>query len=300
MTGAQLHYIARRVRSSLVDLRWSHMLTAGTMAMTLFVFGAFMVLQSNLETLLNGWGEQIQINAYLDKDISGDASQVLAQRLQTYPEVQRTRLISQEQAWKEFRSALGSQAGILDGLPQDVLPPSIEIAVKPEFRGGAKIAAVAARIRNEKGVASVEYPQEWVDRLQLIILAVQWAKWILGSVLFCATLFIVGSTVKLALVARKDEIEIMQLVGAGAEMIQAPFVLEGMIQGVTGAVVALGCLWLLFYSLRDGVPVSVGLFGPFNSFKFLDLQGMLSILAVGWVLGSLGSLVSLRRFLRKW
>jgi cell division protein FtsX len=134
MTGAQFHYIARRVGSSLVDLRWSHMLTAGTMAMTLFVFGAFMVLQSNLETLLNGWGEQIQINAYLDKDISRDASQVLAQRLQTYPEVQRTRLISQEQAWKEFRSALGSQAGILDGLPPDVLPASVEIAVKAEFR----------------------------------------------------------------------------------------------------------------------------------------------------------------------
>jgi cell division transport system permease protein len=159
---------------------------------------------------------------------------------------------------------------------------------------------VAARIRNEKGVASVEYPQEWVDRLQLIVLAVLWAKWILGSVLFCATLFIVGSTVKLALVARKDEIEIMQLVGAGAEMIQAPFVLEGMIQGLSGAALALGCLWLLFSSFRDGVPVSAGLFGPFNSFKFLDFHGMLSILAVGWALGSLGSLVSLRRFLRKW
>ena len=300
MTGSQLQYIARRVRTSLSDLLWTQILTSGTMAMTLFVFGAFMLLQKNLETLLKGWGEQIQINAYLEKGLASGATQSLANQLQNYPEIERVRLISQERAWKEFQTALGAQAGILEGLPQDVLPASFEIALKPEFRDGVKVAELAGRIKKENGVASVEYPQEWVDRLHFLVVAVQWTKWILGSVLFGATLFIVGSTVKLALLARKDEIEIMQLVGAGEEMIQAPFVVEGMIQGLVGAAVSLVGLWVLFHFLRDGFPISVGLFGPFNPFQFLDLRGIVSILAIGWMLGSVGSLISLRRFLRTW
>jgi len=300
MSWSQLTFIARRARASLNDLFWTHLLTAGTMAMTLFVFGAFMLLQTNLEALLKNWGEQIQINAYMEKGTSPDTVQNLMARLRNYPETQNVRLISQDQAWKEFQTALGTQAGILEGLPHDILPASFEISVKPEFRDAAKIAGLAARIKTEKGIATVEYPQEWVDRLELIIAAVQWTKWILGGVLFGAALFIVGSTVKLALFARRDEVEIMQLVGAGEEMIQAPFVLEGMIQGLVGALSAVCLLWVLFHFLRDELPRSAGYLGALDSVHFLDLNGIGAILAIGWTLGVLGSLISLRRFLRTW
>jgi len=266
----------------------------------LFVFGAFMLLQTNLEALLKNWGEQIQINAYMEKGTSPETVQNLMARLRNYPETQNVRSISQDQAWKEFQTALGTQAGILEGLPHDILPASFEISVKPEFRDAAKIAGLAARIKTEKGIATVEYPQEWVDRLELIIAAVQWTKWILGGVLFGAALFIVGSTVKLALFARRDEVEIMQLVGAGEEMIQAPFVLEGMIQGLVGALSAVFLLWVLFHFLRDELPRSAGYLGALDSVHFLDLNGIGAILAIGWTLGVLGSLISLRRFLRTW
>lgn len=300
MTGSQASFIARRVRMSLSELLWTHVLTSGTMAMTLFVFGAFMLLQRNLETLLRGWGEQIQINAYVDKGVSNAATLDIYKRLQNLPEVQKVRIISHEQAWKEFRAALGSQAGILEGLPPDVLPASFEISVRPEFRDAVKVAQLAGQIRKEQGIATVEYPQEWVDRLQLIVTAVQWTKWILGGVLFGAAFFIVGSTVKLALLARKDEVEIMQLVGAGEEMIQAPFVLEGMIQGLIGALLGLGLLWVLFSFLRDGMPKSMGLLGSLDAVQFLDINGIAMILAIGWTLGWLGSLISVRRFLHTW
>ncbi|MBM4261066.1 MAG: ABC transporter permease [Deltaproteobacteria bacterium] len=300
MTRAQIGFIARRVRMSLSELLWTHVLTAGTMAMTLFVFGAFMLLQGNLETLLKGWGEQIQINAYVEKGAGNAATLELYKRLQNMPEVQKVRLISHEQAWKDFHAALGAQAGILEGLPADVLPASFEISVRPEYRDAVKVAQLAGQIKKEKGIATVEYPQEWVDRLQLIVTAVQWTKWILGGVLFGAALFIVGSTVKLALLARKDEVEIMQLVGAAEEMIQAPFVLEGMIQGVIGAILGLGLLWFLFSFLRDGMPKSMGLLGSLDAVQFLDINGIALILAIGWTLGWLGSLISVRRFLHTW
>jgi cell division transport system permease protein len=269
------------------------------MAMTLFVFGAFMLLQENLQQLLRGWSNQIQINAYLDKGLDAEAVQSLLGRVRTFAEVEGVRHISPERAWKEFEGSLGVQSAVLEGLPKDVLPASLEITVKPNFRDGPLVEDLVHRLRKEKGVALVEYPQEWVDRLSLVVLAVQWAKWILGGVLFMTTFFIIGSTVKLAILARKEEIEIMQLVGASEAMIQAPFVLEGMIQGVTGAILSIVGLWLMFRILRDEI-ASVGLFGLLNPLQFLDMHNIALILATGWLLGAAGSLFSLRRFIRTW
>lgn len=300
MKWSQLGFVGRRVRNSIGQLLWTHLLTSLTMAMTLFVFGAFMLVQENLEALLRGWGDQLQINAYLESNLSADDVQSLQERIRMYPEVAGVRHISQQQAWKDFQAALGAQSRVLEGLPRDVLPASFEIAVKPNFRDGPLVEALAARLQKEKGIANVEYAQDWLDRMSLVILAVRWSKWILGGVLFLTTYFIVGSTVKLAILARKEEIEIMQLVGASEAMIQAPFVLEGMIQGVVGGTLSLGGLWLAFQAMREEIPASVALLGFSHSLKFLDLQSVALVITLGWILGASGSLFSLRRFLRTW
>ena len=146
----------------------------------------------------------------------------------------------------------------------------------------------------------MEYPQQWVDRLNLFVLAVQWAKWALGGILFIATFFIVGSTVRLSLLARKDEIEIMQFVGASEELIRAPFVVEGMLQGTVGAGVSLLCLWLCYVLLQQYLVGQLALLGPQMQLRFLDPASITMIVAIGLLLGGLGSLFSLRRFLRKW
>ncbi len=300
MKWSQLGFVVRRVRNSIGQLFWTHLLTSLTMAMTLFLFGAFMLAQENLEALLRGWGEQLQINAYLETNLSADDVQSLLERIRMYPEVARVHHISQQQAWKDFQTALGAQSSVLEGLPRDVLPASFEIAVKPDFRDGPLVQALAARLQKEKGITNVEYAQDWVDRMSLVILAVRWAKWIFGGVLFLTTYFIVGSTVKLAILARKEEIEIMQLVGASEAMIQAPFVFEGMIQGMVGGALSLGGLWLAFQAMRQEIPAPVALLGFAQSLKFLDLQSVALVITLGWILGASGSLFSLRRFLRTW
>jgi cell division transport system permease protein len=297
---SQLGFIGRRVRNSVWELFWTHMLTSITMALTLFVFGAFLLLQENLEALLKGWGDQLQINAYLEKDLSEADIRSLQERIRMYPEVARVRHISQEQAWTDFHAALGAQSSVLEGLPRDVLPASFEIAVRPNFRDGPLVEALTARLKKEKGITGVEYAQDWVDRISLVVLAVQWAKWVFGGALFLTTYFIVSSAVKLAILARKEEIEIMHLVGASREMIEAPFVMEGMIQGTAGGALSIGGLWLTFQIMCNQVPVSFSVFGFTNSLKFLGLQSIALIIAIGCALGAAGSLFSLRRFLRNW
>jgi len=152
VSGAQIVFVARRAASNLRELLWMHMLTSGTVAMTLFIFGAFMLLEINLQGLLKGWGDQIQINAYLERGLSAGEADSLLNRVREFPEVARARHITQEQAWREFRAALGAQAGVLEGLPPDVLPSSFEIAVKPAFRDAPLVERLAQRLEQERGL----------------------------------------------------------------------------------------------------------------------------------------------------
>jgi len=185
-------------------------------------------------------------------------------------------------------------------LPREILPASVEILLKPAQRDGPVVAQLADRLKQENGIASVEYPQEWVERLGLAVLAVEWIKWILGGVLFLATFFIVGSTVKLAVLARKDEVEIMQLVGASEALIQAPFVIEGMIQGLAAATISIGGLWLVYVLIQNELPSMGGLLGALGELQFLNLNSLALLLVIGWLLGAAGSVISLRRFVRSW
>ena len=300
MIWSHIGFVARRVRQSLWELLWNHVLTSGTMATSLFVFGMFILVQENIQLMLKGWGDHIQINTYLDKDVGTDQVQAIMESIRALPEVDHARHISREQAWNDFRTALGAQSAVLEGLPRDVLPASFEITVKPAYREPSQVEELAIRLGKIDGIAAVEYPQQWLDRLNLFVLAVQWTKWALSGILFTATFFVVGSTVRLALLARKEEIEIMQLVGASEELIQAPFVVEGMLQGCIGAVIALLGLWLFYLLLHEYFVPELALLGAGIHIRFLDPASITMIVIFGWLLGGLGSLFSLRRFLRTW
>jgi cell division transport system permease protein len=300
MSWSQLSFVTRRASSNLRDLFWTHALTSGTMAMTLFVFGAVMLLEINLKVLLKGWGDQIHLNAYLERGLGAGEAEALVNRVRALPEVLEVRYITQDQAWHDFSAALGAQAIVLDGLPRDLLPSSLEIAVKPAFRDAPVVEGLAARLKQEKGISLVEYPRDWIDRLSLLVLALAWLKWIFAGVLFVITFFIVSSAVKLAILSRTDEIEIMQLVGSSRAMIQAPFILEGMAQGLVGGALAVLGLWGAFEAARREFSYSSALWGTPNQWQFLGVDGILIIVLLGWLLGSAGSFFSLRRFIKTW
>jgi cell division transport system permease protein len=276
------------------------MLTSLTMALTLFVFGAFMLLQANLEQLLTALGDQMHITAYLGPALEPTALERLLKSVEALPEVERVRYTSQTQAWNDFQTALGAQSGLLEGLPHDVLPASIEISIKRGQRNSSTVEQVAQWLKGEKEIASVEYPQQWLERLALTVLAVAWAKWIVGGIFFLATFFIVGSTVKLALYARRGEVEIMQLVGASETLIQAPFVLEGMLQGMIGAALALAALWGGYALMHHEIESFAAAVWSFGHARFLDFEGAVFLIATGWILGAAGSLISLRRIVKTW
>ncbi len=298
MSLSHINFLFQRVLRSLKELLWTHILTSGTMAMTLFVFGGFLLLQENLSGLLKGWSSQLQIFAYIEEGLNRAEIESVQRQVRSYPEVEGVRYVSKKEAWEKFKGDLGAQSGVLEGLDEGILPASLEIAVKRPYRQRASLADLANRLKGVRGVSEVEYPEVWMEKFSLLLLGIQWAKWIFGGFLFMASLFIVGSTVKLAIMAREDEIEIMQLVGATDGMIKAPFVIEGMIQGLVGASFSLLFLWLLFLFLNVRLPPSLGILIPGDQLRFLDMWQASFLLLLGWLLGTVGSLFSLRRFLR--
>ena len=297
---AVMGFVARRAGQGLGQFFGTFVLTGFTIALTLGVFGGFLLLQSNLEQLLRGWGDQIQLTAYLSPSVGRAQLDALLASLKSYPEVERVRHTDQEQAWRDFQSALGAQTGLLDGLPRNVLPASVAITLRPDFRDSSAIEQLVERLKRQKELTQIDYPQQWVEKLALVVAALQWLKWLVAGVLFLATFFIVTRMVKLAVLARRQEIEVMQLVGATETLIQAPFAIEGLFQGLLGSVGALAILWGVYRLLRDDPAGLSGLIPALSRIEFLDGLSIVLILSIGATLGVSASLFALQGMVRSW
>lgn len=293
-------FVARRAIHGLRQFLGTMVLTSLTLALTLAVFGGFMLLQLNFEKLLKQWGDGIQLTAYLAPNVVTAELEALLAEFQGFPEIERIHHTSQDQAWRDFRSSLGAQSGLLEGLPRNVLPASIEITVRPSFRDSVAMEQLVQRIKLHKEITQIDYPQQWVERISLVVLALQWAKWLVAGVLLLAAFFIVSNMVKLAVVARREEFEVMQLVGASETLIQAPLALEGMTQGLFGAGGALALLWGVYRLLRDDPAGLSELIPALGRIGFLDGPSVALILAIGVVLGASANLFALRGMMRSW
>jgi cell division transport system permease protein len=297
---AVMGFVARRAGHGLGQFFGTFVLTGFTIALTLGVFGGFLLLQLNLAQLLRGWGDQIQLTAYLSPSVGPAQLDALLASLKSYPEVERVRHTDQEQAWRDFQSALGAQTGLLDGLPRNVLPASVAITLRPDFRDSSAIEQLVERLKRQKELTQIDYPQQWVEKLALVVAALQWLKWLVAGVLFLATFFIVTRMVKLAVLARRQEIEVMQLVGATETLIQAPLAIEGLFQGLLGSVGALAILFGVYRFLRDDPGGLSGFVPALRRIEFLDGPSVALILSIGAILGMSAGLFALRGMVRSW
>ena len=297
MKSALVVFVAGRVLRSLRELFWTHVLTAGIMAMTLSVFGGFLLIQDNVRAFVRGWSDEIQVFVYLSDGVDAAAAEALRARLAAYPEVNAARYVSKERAWDEFGKTLGSQSGILEGLDPGMLPASVDLDLRSGYRSREAVLGLARRLAAMEGVQDVEYPETWLEKMRLLMVGIEWLKWVFGGFLCLVAFLIVGSTIKLAIVARQDEIEIMQLVGAADGLIKAPFVIEGMIQGLVGAGLALVLLRAAFSLLTAELLAPFGPLVAGDQFSFLGGAQYVQLIVMGWLLGTTGSMLSVRRYL---
>jgi len=260
-----------------------------TIALCLLLAGAFALLLTNMERVLARFGEEVHVSAYLAEGLAAGEQERLAERVQAAPGVESVTLVSKQVALERFRASPFGRASLLDGLDDNPLPASLEIVLTPAERNRSGVEALVAKLRGVEGIAELGYGHEWVEGYARAVSLVRGLALGIGAVLALATLLIVANTIRLSIYARRDEIEILQLVGAGRAFVATPFLLEGLLEGTVGGLAALAILALGFRAARvvlgGGLELLLGYAEP----AFLGGSGAFALVAAGAVLGLVGS-----------
>lgn len=258
----------------------------------------FVVIVDNLRRVAEELGRDVEISAYLPKDVSRTSAKALAKTVTSWPDVEGARFLQSEAAMDEFRSVLADDAVLLDGLPPDLLPPSIEVRLVPRTWTRAEVEQIGTKLGALEPIEDVRFGQEDIERVNALLSFARITALILGIALCLGTILIVSNTIRLTVYARRDEIEIMSLVGATNAFVRAPFVLEGAIQGMLGGAVAVLSLIALEEGLRVGLERGLSYaYGPIE-LSFVPLEFLGYLLAAGVALGLIGSVLAVGRFLR--
>jgi len=271
--------------------RQSGALSTPTIAVALFVLGAFLIATSNLERLGREWNNSAEMSIYLSDTITQPQRTAIERTLNSATTaVVGQQYLSKADAVARFKKTFTDLSGTLDGLGENPLPASYEV----RLRGGADagVDLLLAEIRQLPGVADVRYDREWLQRLSKAVGVVRGVGLVLGLLLTIAAALTVANVVRLGLHARRDELDIMQLVGAPQLYIRGPFVMEGTLQGGIGALVALGVLGIVFLSLKARYLVPLATAINLSRVSFLPLELVLLLVAGGMVVGCVGGLIA--------
>ncbi len=295
---ARVVYFARTAFAGLVASPVTTAVGVATIGICLVLVGSFTLLLRNMEELLDRFGGDLHVTAYLEPGLSEAERRELVRRAGRVEGVESLRLVSEAEALERFKAGVGGGAAFLDGLDENPLPASLEITLRPEWRSAEGLGRVAARLAPLDGVEDLASGQDWVEGY-LRALALLRALGIgLGLILALATLLIVANTIRLAVLARRDELEILKLVGASRSFVSTPFLLEGMLEGAAGGALALLILLGLFRLVLPGFEFGLELLLGGVSPRFFTAPEALWLVTGGAGLGLLGSGAALSGGLR--
>ena len=297
-SGRISYYLGRAVANMRQNLFVSAV-TVGTITLALLIVSLFMLLFVNLENAAENWSEKVQVTVYFDKEIAPQEQDSLKQRIQALPGTAKVSWVGRDEALRRFKGRLKGQETLLDGIRPEVLPASFEISLKKSNRSTEAIEQYVGRLKGIQGIGEIQYGEEWVRRFNTFLNFMRIVGVLVGGFLVLAVVFIVSNTIQLTVYARRDELEIMSLVGATRLFIKMPFLVEGVLQGVAGGLLAL----LLLLSVHFLFLHNAGSFLTFNpataGLSFLPPEYCAGLLAAGAVLGFVGSLAALRRFINE-
>ncbi len=199
---------------------------------------------------------------------------------------------------EEFRKSLKGKEGLLEGIGRNPLPASFELKIEKQFRYIEFIRLLSERFSKLDGVDEVQYGEEWFSNLIAFLNLLKITGFFIGSLFAVAIIFIISSTISLSLYAREEEIGIMKLLGATNGFIKTPFIIEGMFQGAVGSAIAILILNAVYHLFTQNLILSPWLFLVSSNPSFLPRYLIAGLVLVGPILGIIGSLSSINRFLR--
>jgi cell division transport system permease protein len=291
-----MHKIAYCFRTAFQNIKNNLLLSCiaiSTIAITFIICLIFFTVLMNLAAFKQHWISRLHVIVYLQESVTAEQLQSAHQELLEHTQVESVTVVTQAEALEMLKAALQGQDGILEGLTENPLPPSLDVRLKSDFITPAWVEAFVADIRDRPYVDDIEYGQRWLERFMAMFEALRIVGLSLAGCLLFFSYFIVANTIKLMVYSRRTEIEIMKLIGATNLFIRLPFWIEGFLHGVAGAGAALLFMYLAKTLFLGSVIDALSFYLGAGDFLFLPPDIALATVLLGAVIGLSGSLMTL-------
>ena len=273
------------------------LMTLLTVVLSVLIFSFFYLIYNNMLQAGEKFGKELRLSVYLTSPLNPTEQQEFKAKVNAFGKVDKINFITPEQAFKRLAKQLGKDRDVLADLSPAFLPYSAEIYPHKNIGNLTRIKEFADYLQNLPGVQKVQYGQAWVERFGNFVRLLRFVVIVSGILLVLTTLFMVSSTLRLTLYARQDELKVLRYLGATNSYIKGPVLIEGFILGLFGSSIGLTALFFLFQWIKTHFS-SAGLLSLFE-LRFLPMTNSAIILFGSIMLCTLGSLLSIRRLLKK-
>jgi len=273
----------------------SQFMTFLTVSLSVLIFAFFSLIYTNMLGAGDRLTDDLSLIVYLQEEPGPAMKEQLKRKILAFDEVEELRFVSRTEAYERFAKQLGKDSDVLLDMPTDFLPASIEIVPLRSLRGYSQIKLFSEYLSSLPGTEKVQYGQEWIERFYHFVRLLTIVVVLSGTLLILTATFMVAYTIRLTILGRQDELELLKLVGATTSYIQTPFLIEGILQGLLGSIIGLLALYGLFQW------ISTRFTGPgilnFFQFDFFSPFILIAIVVASISLCALGSYTSIRKFL---
>lgn len=274
--------------------------SVSSLAMAASIFGLFFFVFINLTAFMDSWTQQVQMAVYLDDNMTKVEQEEFEKILTRHPNVEAVTYISREVAWQKFQGMFSVDSHFLQSLDFNPLPASYNIRFKSSENQVDNIREFAKVIEQQNRVESVEYGEKWISRFEAFVIMLRLFLIALGGLIFIGMVLVISNTTKLSAYSRKDEVELMLLIGASPRYIKGPFIFEGLILALTGALISLGIIKAVHLYLQYQFQDSLGSMTRGLHFYFFQESYVLVYIFGSLFIGWLGSNFSISQILKSY
>ena len=285
----QLRYVIKEGFSGFKRAKLSMFAAILTISISLLLLSFFAILLLNANEVVNALRDKVEMEVFVSDQLSPDEIIVLRMHLEGIEGVREARFISKDEAAKIFKEDFGED--IYKVLNFNPLPASFKIFLKDGYKTSKKAGSIYDEVKVLKGVEDVIYRKQLLELLDQRAVTFLWITFGVGVFITISSIFLVANTIRLAIYAKRKIIQTMKLIGATRAFVRTPFLLEGFVQGLCGGIVAAAVVFVIFNYLERWVTVQLSDFVRVQPFYYAVIVGF------GCILGLLGSMISVRRFI---
>ena len=264
------------------------------------VMGSALLISQNFKNILTLWGEDVQLTVYLAADISEKGREHLESVLKESGQVGEITFLTQEHALKDFKAQMASYAPDItqDAELLKLIPASFHVKLAAEIPASDQsvvLQSLATKMQGLEGVEEVTYGQDWIEKYAAFVSAIEITLQLLGFIIVAAALFVISNAVRASVQNRKEEIVVLEMIGATFGMIRRPFLVEGAVLGLSSSLLGIVLCFTLYTGLRNILISRLSFLQLGEHIQFLNVASMIVFVVFGTGLGALASYLCVRR-----